>query len=494
MVSRERGLIRLFFSPRGALVERCDRMVGKSMHHVSSVLAALMVVGLVATAGAQVGAPASPQTPGTVHSGQTYAPIGESGYKVPIPEFKMRNFIGESGKPPEVPKAPEEALEAVEPPSKPAPVQPTRPTPSAQPVPREIPQPAVPRLPFEPSGGPTETKAPSTTPPREEKPVAKESQSAPLKAPLVPEDVPPPLPIPKKEVLPKTSHPGLPPILDAEPAKESLKTLPLESAHVEDMADPRNWIQMEQRREPEVSEPEPSVLREAPVKEEAPLSEQPALREVPRTQPPVKTEVPRVESPPAKELARPEPPALKEVIKPEPPAKESVPEEQAHQPMVPPEPKESVPVEEPAPPPAKEAVPSPLESDALQDPGVRAYVRATAPILEELSLVMTRAPSLAVADYDPSEANPPVFPKEILLKMESLKRELRILDSKTFEIIPPAKFAEFHSLIRQSITQTYQACDAVVQYFTERNEASLQKVREHLLKARELIEQTRRKT
>jgi hypothetical protein len=454
-------------------------MAGKRELIIALALAALMFLGLASTAGAQGGTPASPQASETVPPGQTYAPIGESGYKVPIPEFKMRSFIGETKPEPQVPKAPEEAMEPVETPSKPepapppVPVPPAKPAPEARPVPKEIPQPTVPRLPFEPSG-PSETAAPPTATPREEKPAAKESESYPLKAPAVPDDVPPPLPAPKKEVLPKAGHIALPSLLEAEPAKESLKALPLESSRVEDMADSSRWVPMEQRRKPEVVEPEEPALQEAPAKEEAAPSEPPALREIPRAEPPVKTEMPPPESPATKE---------------------SVPEEQAHQPMVPPEPKETIPEPEPAPlPPPKEVIPSPLESEALLDPAVRTYVRATAPILEELSLVMTRAPSLAIADYDPSEANPPVYPKELLLKMESLKRELRILDSKTFEIIPPAKFAEFHSLIRQSITQTYQACDAVVQYFTERNEASLQKVKEHLLKARELIEQTRTKT
>lgn len=476
-------------------------MAGKRMLNVIAVLAALMVLGLFGRAGAQGGAAAPAQEPGTVHPGQTYAPIGESGYKVPIPEFKMRSFIGETAKPPEVPKAPEEALEPqetpVKPPPAPPPAQPARPAPQARPVPREVPQPAVPRLPFEPAESPGEVRTPSTPPPQEEKPAAKESESAPLKAPPVPEDVPPPLPVPKKEVLPKTSHPGLPPLLEAEQAKESLRALPLESARVEDMADQRHWIPMEQRREPEVIEPEPPAPQEAPVKEEAPPAEPPPLREIPKPEPPpVRMEIPQTETPAPKEVEKPEPPAFKEITRPEAPARESVPEEQAHQPMVPPEPEVTAPVQEPAPPPPppKEVIPSPLEREALQDPAVRTYVRATAPILEELSLVMARAPSLAIADYDPSEANPPFFPKEILVKMESLKRELRILDSKTFEIIPPAKFAQFHSLIRQSITQTYQACDAVVQYFTERDEASLQKVRDHLMKARELIEQTRTRT
>ena len=85
----------------------------------------------------------------------------------------------------------------------------------------------------------------------------------------------------------------------------------------------------------------------------------------------------------------------------------------------------------------------------------------------------------------------PIVPKEIYLKMDSMKRELQNLDSKTFAIIPPPKYGPFHAVIRESITETYQACDAIISYLNERNDENLQKVMEHLTKARELIRKTR---
>jgi len=251
-------------------------------------------------------------------------------------------------------------------------------------------------------------------------------------------------------VAPRMAAPGFPTLMDVEPVKEGLKTLPLERTEIDDMADPRLWIRLDPRREAEgiAVEPEPG------------------------------------------------PPIPKEETRPEPVPEEPAPKETVHEPLEQPvAPKENVPVEEPPSlPPAKESIVSPFGPQAAADPEVGSYLKVTAPILEELSLVMARTPSLTVADYDPSEANAPVFPKEMILKLDSLKRELQVLDSKTFEIIPPHKYVPFHSLIRQSITQTYQACDEIMNYFNDRDEQSLEKVRDHLLKARELIQKTRERT
>jgi hypothetical protein len=139
----------------------------------------------------------------------------------------------------------------------------------------------------------------------------------------------------------------------------------------------------------------------------------------------------------------------------------------------------------------KEAVPSPLDQEAPQTPEIRDYLRETAPILEELSLLMTTAPSLTVADYDPTDPDSPVIPRDVYLKMETMKRELQVLDSKTFAIIAPSQYAKFHELIRKSISQTHQACDAMIEYFNETKPENLRKVQNHLLKARELIQRTR---
>lgn len=382
--------------------------------------------------------------PDAAPPGQTFAPIGESGYQVPIPEFKMKNLIGGPPKR-EAPAAPQEEKRT------PAP---SVEAPKARPVPKEVPVPQVPRLPFEPVDRGPKARSGQEVPPAKETPTKetreKEYESPLLKAPIIPEDITAGLPLPRKEVLPKTGIPGSPNLMDAEPVKESLKTIPLERTEIDDMADPRLWIPLEPRREAEAI--------------------------VPEQEPEPAASIPRQE-------ARPE-------LTP----KESESREAIPQPLEQPvEPKESIPTKEEAPP-AKESIYSPLGGDAAENREVGAYLKATAPILEELSLLMARTPSLTVADYDPSEANAPVFPKELILKMDSLKRELQILDSKTFEIIPPAKYAPFHSIIRQSITQTYQACDEIINYFNDRKEQSLQKVREHLLKARELIQKTREQT
>lgn len=396
-----------------------------------------------------------PQAPGAA-PGQTFAPIGQSGYRVPIPEIKMKNIIGDRP-PPEAPTPPTEEPRL---PAPPVPA-PSVEQPTAKPLPKEVPVPQVPRLPFEPVEPAPKVEASPEPPPKKET-KEKDHRSPLLKAPITPEDITAALPAPKKEVLPKAAAPGLPTLMDVQPAKESLKTLPLDRTEIDDMADPRLWIRLDPRREAEsiAVEPEPE---------------------------------------PAPELA---PRIPKEETQTQPLPVEPAPRESIHQPMRPPEePKESVPVEaEPAPPvkeeptPVKESIASPFGFQAEADPEAGPYLKATAPILEELSLVMARTPGLTIADYDPSEANAPVFPKELIMKLDSLKRELQILDSKTFEIIPPSKYVPFHSLIRQSITQTYQACDEIINFFNDRNEQSLQKVRDHLLKARELIQQTREKT
>jgi len=158
-------------------------------------------------------------------------------------------------------------------------------------------------------------------------------------------------------------------------------------------------------------------------------------------------------------------------------------------------PEEAPPPVEQAPetPPPPETFPSPLDDDVLESREVRDYLRAAAPILEELSLLMTRVPSLVIEDFDPSNANAPVVGTDVLAKMDSTRRDLQILDSKTFSIIPPPKYAQFHSRIRESITETYQACEAIINFFNERTDEDLRRVQEHLLRARDLILDTRRR-
>jgi len=370
--------------------------------------------------------------------------------------------------------------------------------PVEKPVEEEAVGPPPKRLPFDPSErkhrvGPIRGPAPVYTPepPPEKEEVGKEEESPFLRPPKAPEDIVGDLPPPKKEVMEKKAYPAVP-LLEDRAVKESLRSLPVERLDHGGPADPREWIQLESRKEPEVvpppPEPEPEPVREIP----SPVQPVPSIPSTPAKEapePPTEPAAPQPAPEPAPtRLPEPEP-----VIEPAP--KESLPPEQlpeATEPRT--EPKESLPtVEEPTPQ-VREILPSPLDDDAVHSREVMEYLRDAAPILEELSILMTRAPSLAVADYDPSDPNAAAVPKEIPFKMDSLKRELQILDSKTFAIIPPAKYAGFHSLIRQSIAETHKACDAIMGFLNDTNPGNLQKVHDHLLKAKELIHRTREKS
>lgn len=141
--------------------------------------------------------------------------------------------------------------------------------------------------------------------------------------------------------------------------------------------------------------------------------------------------------------------------------------------------------------PQEELLPSPLDADARESVEVRDYLRATAPVLEELSLLITTAPTLAIASYDPTDQGDPAVLKDVLMKLNSMKRALQILDHKTFAIIPPTKYTPFHATVRQSIAQTYQACDAIISFLNSGKEDQLSKIREHLSNAKKLMQKTR---
>ncbi len=163
------------------------------------------------------------------------------------------------------------------------------------------------------------------------------------------------------------------------------------------------------------------------------------------------------------------------------------------------EPEESIPtiesIDEPIPEPEpQEIIPSPLDPGAVEDAETREYLEATATILEELSLLMTRAPSLSLAQYDPSDTSAPLAPSEVLRQIESLSRRLRILDSKTFSVIPPNKYLEYHNKIRNSIVESRLAFEAVMTFFNQGDSKALQEMRNHITKARDLIRQTRRRS
>jgi hypothetical protein len=425
-------------------------------------------------ASAQTGGGAKPQASGTADAppNQSVAPIGNTGYMVPIPEIKMNRIIGDKTAPPSAPAPPKEPPSVTPAPAEePPPAQDVEPPAPAEPQVEQKDQPAVKRLPFEhPDRSPSVERPPEQTPAQELP--EKEYRSPLSQPPAVPEDIMD-APVPKKELLGKKAAPTIPPLLDLEPVKRASKANPLESIKARDEADSKERIPLDPRREAEsipALEPEAPAHKEdvKEIQEEAPNEPLPPPESAaPLAVPPVEPLLEPVQKEPIPSAITP--PAVEEPAEPEPP-----------QPAV----------EQPAPP-VKEALPSPLAQEALNSPEVWEYLRETAPLLEELSLLMTRAPSLNLADYDPSDSEAPIVPKEIYLKMDSMKRELQNLDSKTFSIIPPPKYVPFHAVIRESITETYQACDSIIGYLNERNDENLQKVMDHLNKARELIRQTR---
>ncbi len=485
-----------------------------------------MILVLVFGCSVTFGAPPQKPQPQRNNQEEVAAPpgtIGDSGYVVPIPEIKMRSIIGGPPRktpPPERPAAPEsseparpekqidspvsEGPVAVPPAEKLTPPPVTREKPAeatAAPKPQppverqrepvhipESPQsaPAEPvespstspestRLPFEPSvrqpreSGPVRMprEVPHTEQRQEEKELDDE-EAPPISTPQAPEEIMT-APAPKKEILKKRTEPlHVPALMENRPAKNPLTTIPIERMRVKE-GDSESAISLDSRKEPEtLPDPEPA-------------STEPAHPEPP----PIK----QMEQLPAKQ---PEPSPVKQ---PEPP-KESVPPSPAVQPEEQKEtaPRETLPQpEEPVPAVVgkEEPIRSPLDSDAGNGREVREYLKKTAPILEEVSLLMTRAPSLSLADYDPSDPGVPLIPQELLLKMDSMKRELQILDSKTFAIIPPPQYSKFHGLIREAITRTHQACDAIYAYLKDSNPEDLQKIEDSLGKARELIRRTR---
>ncbi len=577
----------------------------------------VFLAGMILFSGAgpaqmRTGADSDSRAHPTVQPGQDTATIGTSGYKVPIPEIKMRSIVGDQPRktspparlkeevrdgeeapnvrgpaeitpPPTVPRLPFDRVERKpmrgprkgptkvppaipEEPAPPAPepdlpalppaeevtealqpsVPPTR-SPSRGPVQPESPLPETPpptETPTQaPAAPPTEVEPEPTEPapektelpaPAKEEGTHKESQIEPIAAPPAPEDAVKPPPPPKKEILNQKAL-SLPALMKARRSREARKSMTLDSAVSDDMADPRGWVQFEERRDPELiplpePEPEPEPAPETPSPSEVlPAQEPQALPEaqpVPEPTPPQPETLPQPEPEPAplpepQPKVEPEPkpapqPEPQPIVQPEPkptappappPSTSTVPE-----PMPVPEPgpldsgaKESLPPETgveppgeketlppiPEPPPDRILFPSPLRDDVLESWEVKEYLRKTAPILEELSLLMARAPSLTIADYDPSDPNAPAVPRDVHPKMDSMKRTLQILDSKAFEIIPPRKYLPFHGLIRESIAETYKACDAITEYLDSNKPEDLQGVHDHLLRARELIRQTR---
>jgi len=331
---------------------------------------------------------------------------------------------------------------------------------------------------------------------------------------------------PTKEVIGKRIPPGAPPLLEAQPSKETLKTIPLKAQEAPP-SEPVEGIPLGTRGAPEIvpaKEPEPKPLPAVPAPPELELSPVPKEKtpvavesdqdkRTPKERTPVASppepkpdisssskektsSVPSVEPEPDKSVARETTPMVvlpaqepePEKSSPKEIAPSAPPVESAHEQSIP---KESLPpFDRPIPPP-KEVLSSPLDQETPDTPEIKYYLRDTAPILEELSLLMTRAPSINIADYDPSDANAPLFPRDLQIKMDSMKRDLQILDSKTFAIIPPKRYEQFHGLIRDSISQTHQACEAILNYIAEPNEENFKTIQDHLFRARELIQKTR---
>ncbi|HMK37460.1 MAG TPA: hypothetical protein VK463_20470 [Desulfomonilaceae bacterium] len=420
--------------------------------------------------------PVRPETNSQQDEGAMVAPgkIGDSGYVVPTPEINMKNILGGQPSAPATPAAPvkEPAKETqpkspvVRTPALPEEQSPGAPEVRKSPPAGEVQEKTVETdqimsLPFDPANRPG-AEIRKTEPPVQTRP--KEKVENPLASPPIAPEESIEAKLPKKMVLNRKLTPTVPGLLEVQPRKGIPATTPLERTVMDISGVSLERLPLSARKSPDVLPPDaPQTVADAT----PPEPPAPELKREPVAPEPQKTE--EIPEQPKRE------PARESVVEPEPekPAPEDVPA--AH--------------ETPLAIPAKIA--SPLEAGALQSRDVRDYLTQTAPILEELSLLMTRAPSLAVADFDPSDPNAVIFPKEIYVKIDAMKRELQILDAKAFAIIPPARYALFHSVIRESIIQTYQACDAMIGYFNERNDENLQKIHSHLIKARELVQKTR---
>ena len=143
---------------------------------------------------------------------------------------------------------------------------------------------------------------------------------------------------------------------------------------------------------------------------------------------------------------------------------------------------------EPLPP--KERIESPLDEElpvGREGREVSDYLAATAPILQDLSKLIARAPALAMEDYDPADPNASVKSRDLLIQMKAMIRDLQILDAKTFSVMPPVRYERFHLRIRESIIETHQACDAIIKYFNKRETQQLRKIHRHLTRVYDLI-------
>jgi hypothetical protein len=424
--------------------------------------------------------------------------VGISGFKVVIPEIKMKSITGGrvhkkiSETEPTIPKeaAPQRDRQLQEPPREQIRTSPKHDAPSVSRPDRE----SV-------DGAPVDT-GPVHTSEKDNTTNGRKIEIPLFRPPVAPEDAVEAVP-PKKEMLKETAGGSPPALLDSKPVKENLKRRTVESSRMDLSGGPQESITLQPRHPREVvrdskPEPQPEAVPEsrpmpAPLPEpepQPPVEARPEIRSRPEKQPEIKPE-PQPELLPMKQpekLPKSEPePEPKPEPKPDSIPKESLPE--MSRPSSIGEPPDVVI-------PPKESIASPLALEALNsnDPAIREYLKATSPILEELSLLMTRVPSLTIADYDPSDTQAPLVPKELFQQMDSMKRSLQILDSKTFAVIVPPKYSKFHTIIRDSISHTNRACDAIIEFFSQGTPASLQTMQEHIHKAKELIRRTRERT
>ncbi len=460
---------------------------------------ALLVGGLICLPTPCTGKGDAPKSPAN-----SKTPAGSAavpGFRVPLPEISINRILGsEPRKKKGSPKKPESQPTSDE---KPTLIEPDAET-AHHPPPRK--EPGVRRLPFEPL--PVKPlHRPGTREGAKEKVPEEGSTRAVIGVPSAPEHPLEARP-PRKALLKSKAVPKIPELLTAELAKEKLVPLHTEPEALQEVPT-SDWIPIQPRQgmavipaaepkptpeqmpePPPAAEPEPQAG--APPESTAPPELKPKTQPAPTEEPKPESAAPPAVEPPAQEprpqpeiptqqefdtVPGPTPDALQPPDEPRHPSEETATVEELPEPAV---------VEKP--------VVSPLSDDLLENREVRDYVQATMPILEELSLLMTRVPTLSVEDFDPSDPNAPVVPSDIAVKMDSMKRQLQILDSKTFAIIPPQDFTQFHAMIRESITESYRACEAIVNFFNERNQEDLKRVREHLGKARSLIRKTMKRS
>ena len=459
-----------------------------NIRRLLSVLSIIFFFSAASLLNAQEKAPQRRSTAGETDVGAELpnTRIGDSGYKVTIPEIKLRSIIG--GKPeervvPQEPQAPQQQLDQLPSKEEPAgqgsgamvdrlpfdPVDvappPSIPTPPSAASSSETAQTKESKTETVTSGS-EEGHETATSEPRPSPPV--EEVNPVYHPPAAPEETLDTTFVPKKDVLRGDETPKQPPIAVLRPRSYKSSRLEISTSQAKELLSPEEWLALDARKPPlvvQLPEPEREGIRETPqqVAEDRDSSVSPtSSQETQQPEPPI-VSVPS-DSPAASQPVEKTAPEVTH-------SEQSLPEE-------------SIVTHE------KERIPTPLDDDALDSREARDYLRETAPILEELSLLMTRAPGLTLEDYDPSDTNSTLVPSDVRVKITSLKRDLQVLDSKTFAIIPPPRYQAFHSLVRESIAHAYQACDAIINYFEEHNPENFIKAKEHLVKAGDLIRRT----